>query len=93
MISLAVENLPMGTTVPDLVALFKPYGWVAGVNLRAAQNGADGSVDLAWGGDVAVQHLHGVEYRGRVLTVRGLTPFRDDRLATDSLIASEVGLN
>jgi hypothetical protein len=69
--SLCVENLPAGTTVPELVTLFKPFGWVAGVDLRAGTNSAVGAVDLAWGGDLAVRHLHGAEFRGQVLVVRG----------------------
>jgi hypothetical protein len=69
--SLRIENLPAGTTVPDLVSLFKPFGWVAGVDLKAGSNTSVGAVDLAWGGDLAVRHLHGAKFRGQVLVVRG----------------------
>jgi len=75
--SLSVENLPAGTTVPDLISLFKPFGWVAGVGLLARPGGAAGSVDLAWGGDLAVRHLHGAEFRGNRLTVQTARPHRN----------------
>lgn len=65
--TLSVENLPAGTTVPDLAALFRPFGWVAHVDLRA---GGAGEVDLAWGGGSAAEALNGAEFRGRVLAVR-----------------------
>lgn len=69
-----VENLPVGTTVPDLESLFRPFGWVTGVDLRPRPGGAAGAVDLVWGADLAVRCLNGTDYRGHGLAVRAARP-------------------
>lgn len=68
--TLTVENLPNDTTVPELVSLFQPFGWVAGVDMKKGNNGQIGKVDLAWGSDLALRFLNGTLYKGRPLVVR-----------------------
>ena len=63
---LSVENLPPGITVPDLAALFRPFGWVTQIDLRPGT----AAVDLAWGAWMAARDLDGAVYRGQRLAVR-----------------------
>ena len=79
---LYVGNLAFTTTADDLTQAFSPYGGVASASVVAdrdtGRSRGFGFVEMAEGGDAAIQGLHGTDFQGRTLTVNEAKP-REER--------------
>lgn len=78
-----VGNLPFSVTAEALQTLFSPYGTVDTVNLitdrETGRPRGFGFVEMASGGNEAIQALNGKEVGGRNLTVNLARPRQDHR--------------
>ncbi|CAN5459534.1 hypothetical protein BH11PLA2_BH11PLA2_49830 [soil metagenome] len=79
---LYVGNLAFGTTSDDLVALCGEFGQVSSAQIvtdrETGRSRGFAFVEMADGGDAAIQGLHMREFQGRNLTVNEAKP-REDR--------------
>lgn len=79
---LYVGNLSFGTTNEDLVQLFSQYGEVSSAQVvtdrETGRSRGFGFVEMASGGDEAIQATNMAEFQGRTLTVNEAKP-REDR--------------
>ena len=79
---LYVGNLAFPTTADDLTQAFSPYGGVTSASVVAdrdtGRSRGFGFVEMAEGGDAAIQGLHGTDFQGRTLTVNEAKP-REER--------------
>ena len=79
---LFVGNLSFNTTADDLRQAFSTYGSVTSASVVAdrdtGRSRGFGFVEMAEGGDAAIQGLHGTDLQGRTLTVNEAKP-REER--------------
>ena len=79
---LYVGNLAFTTTADDLTQAFSPYGSVTSASVVAdrdtGRSRGFGFVEMAEGGDAAIQGLHGTDFQSRTLTVNEAKP-REER--------------
>lgn len=89
--NLYIGNIPFSATVEDVRDLFKPYGTVESVNLitdrETGRLRGFGFVEMADGGQEAIDALNQTDFGGRSITVseakprqeRSQRPPRDNR--------------
>jgi RNA recognition motif-containing protein len=79
---LYVGNLPFSTTADDLRDAFEAHGTVTAAEVVAdretGRSRGFGFVEMADGGDQAIQNLNGTQFQGRSLTVNEARP-REER--------------
>ena len=80
--NLYVGNLPFTTTADDLRETFGQFGSVTRAQViedrETGRSRGFGFVEMAEGGDVAIENLNGAMFQGRALTVNEARP-REDR--------------
>lgn len=79
--NLYVGNLSFDTTADDLRTAFEQYGTVASASVISdrdtGRSRGFGFVEMADGGDAAIEALNGTELQGRTLTVNEARPRRE----------------
>jgi len=82
--NLYVGNLPFSTTADDLREAFGQYGSVTRAQVvedrETGRSRGFGFVEMADGGDAAIDNLNGAMFQGRTLTVNEARP-REERPA------------
>jgi RNA recognition motif-containing protein len=80
--NLYVGNLPYGTTADDLRDAFMQFGTVTRTQVvsdrETGRSRGFGFVEMADGGDSAIEAMNGAPFMGRTLTVNEARP-RDER--------------
>lgn len=80
--NLYVGNLPYNTTADDLREAFSQFGTVARTQVvsdrETGRSRGFGFVEMADGGDAAVEAMNGAPFQGRTLTVNEARP-REER--------------
>jgi RNA recognition motif-containing protein len=81
--NLYVGNLPYSTSADDLRDLFSEHGEVASTSVisdrETGRSRGFGFVEMADGGDAAIEALNGMEHQGRTLTVNEARPRTERR--------------
>ncbi len=81
--NLYVGNLSFDTSADDLSQAFGQYGTVTSANIisdrETGRSRGFGFVEMADGGDEAIEALNGTELQGRTLTVNEARPRQDRR--------------
>lgn len=76
--NLYVGNLPYSTTDEELRAAFSAHGTVSSAKVisdrETGRSRGFGFVEMADGGDAAVNAMNGAEFQGRTLTVNEARP-------------------
>ena len=83
--NLYVGNLPFSTTADDLREAFGQFGSVTRAQViedrETGRSRGFGFVEMAEGGDTAIENLNGAMFQGRTLTVNEAKP-REERPRT-----------
>jgi len=84
---LFVGNLPFDVHADELRLMFAPYGRILSATIpgdpQTGQTRGFAFIEMAEGGEVAIQELHQAQFGGRRLTVNEAKPQEQNRFASN----------